>query len=662
MESPPNSGIRMALSLRTNLFVWIFVATVVPLTALALGATYYSEQRYKADVQREINASLTNLTVEIDRYLRLEREILRGLTNARAVRALLPVLAQPTGDDDTEPYRAASAQLGQFLVELQAILPGRYTWRLLDANGNSLVKVSNGQISRAAYDSLGGLPYVEQEIFDAGFRRELAELPPAEVSFMMLPQRQAQYTDLNSQAILDFLYPLQLGGTSLGTLAMSLLGEQIDSIVNHAPRLYEGDLFITEINPDNPLRHGLVIYDDTHELHLAQVRSQIRRLSDLYDGDLLSELTSRPYGVYRRSSADSSVYFVEFFPYPNLLVSWVVGIQVDNRTIDELFVNIRLGIWVFAATALVISLALANLGARKIARPVRLLASNLKAFADGGQRLQVETHGVAEIDELATSFNYMAGHIERARAERDQAEHMMLQSAKLASIGEMAAGIGHEINNPLNNILSLSKLLARSLPDDGSRLRKDLASLREEALRASGIVSGILNFARQVPPHFAVFDVDSWLQSTLALVRQQAKSKGVTLASTIEGDYQLEGDRGQLQQALVNLLLNAIYVTPSGQEVRVEIAQQESDLVVRVLDHGPGISGELRGRIFDPFFTTKPVGEGSGLGLSICLGIVEDHAGTLQIDNRPDGGAVATITIPLRGGAEREQRAEEGRS
>ena len=256
MESPPNSGIRMALSLRTNLFVWIFVATVVPLTALALGATYYSEQRYKADVQREINASLTNLTVEIDRYLRLEREILRGLTNARAVRALLPVLAQPTGDDDTEPYRAASAQLGQFLVELQAILPGRYTWRLLDANGNSLVKVSNGQISRAAYDSLGGLPYVEQEIFDAGFRRELAELPPAEVSFMMLPQRQAQYTDLNSQAILDFLYPLQLGGTSLGTLAMSLLGEQIDSIVNHAPRLYEGDLFITEINKSPSYKRG----------------------------------------------------------------------------------------------------------------------------------------------------------------------------------------------------------------------------------------------------------------------------------------------------------------------------------------------------------------------------------------------------------------------
>ncbi|KPK40581.1 MAG: hypothetical protein AMJ69_01970 [Gammaproteobacteria bacterium SG8_47] len=638
----------MALSLRTNLFVWIFVATVVPLTALALGATYYSEQRYKADVAREINASLTNLSVEIDRYLRLEREILRGLTNVRAVRDLLPTLARPASDEALGSYRDANARLGQVLAELQEILPGRYTWRLLDANGNTLVKVSNGQISKPTYETLGGLPYAEQEILDAQFRRELAELPPAEVSFTMLPQRQTQFANLGSQAVLDFLYPLQLGRATVGTLTMSLLGEQIDSIVNHAPRLYKGALFIVEVNPDNPMRHGLVIYDDAHELHVAQVRGDTQRLSELYDAELLSSLNARPYGIVNRANADSSVYFLEFFPYPNLLVSWVVGLQIDNRTIDELFVNIRLGIWIFAATALVISLALATLGARKIAKPVRLLASNLKAFADGEQRLNVDTQGVAEIDELATSFNYMAGHIERARAERDKAEHMMLQSAKLASIGQMAAGIGHELNNPLNNILSLSKLLARNLPPDEPRLHQDLASLREEALRASGIVSGILNFARQVPPHFAQFEVKSWLESTLALVRQQARSKGVRLDYDIDGDYQMKGDRGQLQQALVNLLLNAIYATPSGQEVRVDVGLRDDRLVLHVRDHGSGLSSELRDRIFDPFFTTKPVGEGSGLGLSICLGIVEDHAGTLTIDNHPDGGAVASMTLPLQ--------------
>ena len=104
---------------------------------------------------------------------------------------------------------------------------------------------------------------------------------------------------------------------------------------------------------------------------------------------------------------------------------------------------------------------------------------------------------------------------------------------------------------------------------------------------------------------------------------------------------------------------NAIYVTPRGQQVRIDVTRQNGNLVLRVRDHGPGISDSLRDRIFDPFFTTKPVGEGSGLGLSICLGIVEDHAGTLAIDNHPDGGAVAVVTLPLRGGPSKSVSAED---
>ncbi|MDX1824129.1 MAG: HAMP domain-containing sensor histidine kinase, partial [Thiohalomonadales bacterium] len=216
-------------------------------------------------------------------------------------------------------------------------------------------------------------------------------------------------------------------------------------------------------------------------------------------------------------------------------------------------------------------------------------------------------------------------------------------------------GIGHEINNPLNNILSYSKLLKRSLqqqPDGIDKTQQqqmlaDLQSLREETLRASDIIKGILNFARQVPPQYSRFTVQPWLDNTLNLVRQTAKSRQIHLELSNSYEGELEGDRGQLQQALVNLLLNAIQASPADSIVRVDAQCEDEQLIIKVSDEGAGISEETLDNIFDPFFTTKPEGEGSGLGLSISLGIIERHQGQLEINNNPQRGVTATITLPL---------------
>lgn len=223
---------------------------------------------------------------------------------------------------------------------------------------------------------------------------------------------------------------------------------------------------------------------------------------------------------------------------------------------------------------------------------------------------------------------------------------MMLQSAKLASIGQMAAGIGHELNNPLNNILSYTKLLVRNAKDDEA-LQRDVHSLREEAVRASEIVKGILNFARQVPPQYSQFNVNEWLENTLALVQQTARGKAVELV--IKSGYKglLEGDRSQLQQVMVNLLLNAIQANSRNSRVIIETVMQHDLLHVRVIDEGEGIDESVLDKIYDPFFTTKAEGDGSGLGLSISLGIIERHHGTLDIRNNDGVGVTATITLPL---------------
>lgn len=649
------------MTLKSHIFLWVFLATVVPLTALALAATYYSERSYQREVQREVSTSLSNLGAEMDRRLQTQREMIMSLAHAPALRDFLPVLAAIERGVRVNDYATQRDRLNRFFEEMEVILPGRYTIRVLDTSGNSLVRVVDGKRTPAQYDSLDGIPYAEQEVNAPAFTRALSQLAPNEVSFIALPHHQLRDSPNQRRPMYDYIVPLtDSDGSVVGYLTVTILGEIIDRIIDHAPRLYKGQLFIAESNPDRAERNGYLLYDDAHELHLAQIRPRLERIQDYYSPRVWERLNNQAFGRVRLRDKEASIYYVEVLPYPNLLVSWIIGTRIDNSVISAPFQDIRLSIWLFAGMTLVISLILANMGARKIARPVCRLADNLKGYADGDRKQRLAPDSIRELGALADSFNYMADTLERARDERDRAQHMLLQSAKLASIGQMAAGIGHELNNPLNNILSLSKLIDRTLPADSApSVHGDLQSLREEALRASEIVKGILNFARQVPPHYAPFEVLPWLEQTIALVRQEAKNKGVELSWRCAGKPELEGDRGQLQQALINLLLNAIQASAPGAVVsvlaEVEAGTQGEQLCVTVRDEGTGVPAAALDNVFDPFYTTKPVGEGSGLGLSISLGIVEFHDGSLSIANNPEGGASAVLRVPLRRASDSSQ-------
>jgi two-component system NtrC family sensor kinase len=294
--------------------------------------------------------------------------------------------------------------------------------------------------------------------------------------------------------------------------------------------------------------------------------------------------------------------------------------------------------------ALMISLVLSKFGAEQIATPVGKLVKGLTAYADGRVR-KLDVRGPKEMRKAGDAFNHMTRKLLRIEKERDQAHKAMMQSAKLVSIGQMAAGIGHEINNPLGNILSLTKLIEREIPEGETRLRKDVQKVREEADRVSRIVKGILNFARQVPPDKTRFEVKPWLEETIGLVQKDAASRDISINLIVNDGIMLDGDRDLLQQAMINLINNAIYASPEQGDIKVLAMASDSVLQLIVEDRGSGISSKQMGNIYDPFFTTKPIGHGSGLGLSICLGIVERHNGTLELVNRNDGGVRATISL-----------------
>jgi len=635
------------LRLKTNIFLWVLLASVLPMAVLALVAITYSEQQYLKDVSHEFNASLSNIVSEIDRRLYYERQMILSLSRSATMQQYLPILKSVTQGDLHPRYFQRSEQLEKFLSGFQGVVPGFRSIRVLDAEGNTLIKVRFGVGVVGRGDGLESSPYAEDEIEDPAFVKQLQQLTPSELSYIILPKSRWDAAEASRGPTMhDAVYPLRYENRTIGYLLVSFSGDQIDKILDVVPRVHNGKLMLVELNDDRSSRDGLQLYNDKNELRLNQSNIKASYILDAAGKQLLSRVRSKPDGEMQSDGGNFITYYTEYLPYPKQLASWVLSARVDKQNLFAPFDQIRKAILLLAVIAVVFSMLLANYGAKKIARPITALAESLKGYADGDHQARLRVDGVSELQQMETSFNYMADTLEHAQLERDHAYQMMLQTAKLASIGEMAAGIGHEINNPLNNMLSLIKLLKRDLPANSKHISGDLDSLREEILRASGIVKGILNFARQLPTQYSTFNALGWLEETSQLVQQAARSKMIAIHVIADHETEMIGDRGQLQQVLVNLLLNAIQASQKDSDIIVSLVRQAGNIVIQIEDHGGGIRDENIDRIFDPFFTTKEVGEGSGLGLSISLGIVQHHEGQLIIENNTDSGVTATIKIP----------------
>jgi len=642
--------------LKTNIFLWVLLASILPLSILTLAAITYSEKQYLKEVGREVNTSLNNIVSEIDRRLYYERQMILSLANSDSMKQFLPILSSLTRGELHQNYFQLSDRLENFLTNFQGVVPGFRSIRVLDNEGNTLIKVHFGVGYVGNIDGIESTPYAEEEIDTPNFVAQLKEMPSQDLGFMLLPNSRWEVDeDQRGPVMLDAVFPLQESDKSVGYLMVSFSGDLADKILDVVPRLNNGKLLLAELNPDKPARDGMVLYDDDKGIHFKRSNRIPVYLKDQPDDALASMVRTKPDGEFSSANGKIKTYYQEYLPYPNQLASWVIAARVEQETLVEPFDQIRTAMFLLMLTAVGISLVLATIGARNITRPVVELANYLKRFADGDFRLRIKVGGANEIKQMEQSFNYMAETLVHAQDERDNAYKMMMQSAKLASIGEMAAGIGHEINNPLNNSLSLLKLMKRDIGDKDEKLLSDIESLREETLRASSIVKGILNFARQVAPTYSQFDVQLWLRETLDLVQQQARTKHIECHLIAEDGVMLEGDRMQLQQVLVNLLLNAIHASSNNSEIIVSLSRCDGKHLIEVEDHGKGIDEEDMERIFDPFFTTKEVGEGSGLGLSISLGIIERHDGSLKIKNNSDGGVTASVILPCTSGDDDEQ-------
>lgn len=230
--------------------------------------------------------------------------------------------------------------------------------------------------------------------------------------------------------------------------------------------------------------------------------------------------------------------------------------------------------------------------------------------------------------------------------ERAQLEEQLLQREKLSSIGLLAAGVAHEVNTPLAGISSYAQMLLQQI--DGSDPKRHLLEkIHLQTVRASGIVNNLLNFSRTGDTQFREIDLNQVLDDTIQLLEPQLRHARVEIVCRYDEELPAAfGNASKLQQVFMNLILNARDAMPNGGRISIHTRLVETSLVIDFRDTGIGMSPEVIARIYDPFFTTKEIGQGTGLGLALSYGIVQEHGGRIFVESRPGEGAHFTIKLP----------------
>ena len=310
-------------------------------------------------------------------------------------------------------------------------------------------------------------------------------------------------------------------------------------------------------------------------------------------------------------------------------------------------------------------------------RPVRQLVNHTKHLAMGELDSTVRPFSSYELGELSDSFNSMTLNLKKARDELQEwgrtlelkveertnelkrIQNQLVRSEKLASLGELVAGIAHEINNPLTGILMFSSMMGHDKRLDPV-FKNDVEMIIHETERCAHIVRGLLDFSRERKPQKKPTSINDIMDATLSLVSNQSSFHDIRIIRELSNDLpEILVDPNQIEQVFVNIILNASHAMSNGGELHLVTGMtgDSNQIFIEITDSGCGIPEENLQRIFDPFFTTKE-NKGTGLGLSVSYGIIESHGGTIEVQSTVGEGTAFTIILPI----ETDDRDEDGDS
>lgn len=325
-----------------------------------------------------------------------------------------------------------------------------------------------------------------------------------------------------------------------------------------------------------------------------------------------------------------------------------VRLGIDMALLQTARREIAVPLGLVALAVIVAGIVAAVLVGRSVARPIDELVAAADRFDLTRDPAPVPPRGGPELERLAERFNRMMVRLRSAFEEQERAQQKAQTTERLAALGSLVAGVSHEVNNPLAGLKNCVHALR--LGDAEPATRAEYLDMMDEALdRIRDVVRRLLEFGRPRPLDLVRLPPARLAEDATRLVGAVLRGRRIALETVCDpdvGDAEVNADPRQMGQAVLNLVLNAAYVTEDGGRIALRLRRRGGSIGLAVVDAGPGIPEGLRDRVLDPFFSTKPEGEGTGLGLSVTRTIVDAHRGELEFEFPEAGGTLATIWLP----------------
>jgi len=448
--------------------------------------------------------------------------------------------------------------------------------------------------------------------------------------------------------------PILHEGQLLGVLYGGILLNRDEKIVDTV----RGTVFRNEEYKGRSIGRATIFLKDVRVATNVPSQDGGRAIGTRVAEDVRQHVLDKGERWTKRAVVITDWYITAYEPIKDVFDN-TVGI-LGMGVLEEKYVDLR---WRTLSSFVLITLAgmalatlLGCLIAGRIINPVHRLIRASQQVTEGSLAPDIGPVSSGEMAVLQNTFKEMVAAMGRRRAE---SQDRLLLSEKQASVGRLAAGVAHEINNPLTGVLTYTHMLLRR-KDLNEEVRADLQTIAEATERVRKIVKGLLDFSRQTKLDREQVDVNRLISNTMALMENQALLKGIGMVFKPGDDLHMANmDRNHFQSVLLNILINALDATKPGDSITVSTSNSpvmneagQEGMEISIADTGCGIPPEHLNKLFDPFFTTKEVGHGTGLGLSVTLGIVQRHGGSIQVTSEVGKGSTFTIWVPLEGRVE----------
>lgn len=529
-----------------------------------------------------------------------------------------------------------------------------------DSRGNVLYRAHNPGVSG---DNISDMPVIRQTIADGKphggtiildenhLKTEGRELMNRSViSVMKTPNSlETPKTSENRGMLLVYALPVfsKNGYKKLGVLLGGYLLNNTTELVDKIKYL----VFHDKSFEGKDIGTATIFFDDVRIATNVKLKDNSRAVGSRLSKAVYDHVISKGGSWANRAFVVNDWYITAYEPIKD----------VGGKIIGALYIGLlekpfkepqKVIMWFFVVSLILTVLAMVVgmfFYTKVMMRPIEHITSVSKKIMAGDMSSRCGITPSGEMGVLCATIDKMADALEQhLNKMKEDTRVQIMQSEKLASVGRLAAGVAHEINNPLTGVLTFAHFLKEKKSNDESDLH-DINVIIRETTRVREIIRGLLDFARQTPANKSMINVNETIQQLLVLVKGQKEFKNIRIIENYDTNLkELFADKNQLQQVFLNLLLNSGEAIAGSGDITIFTSFENDSIKIIFSDSGCGINPENIDRIFDPFFTTKPVGKGTGLGLSVSYGIIRQHDGTIRCESAPGDGTKFTITLPVK--------------